>query len=173
METPPRCGYPPIIMSWFARNLCRFVVPAIAIGAVGCAAHAYRGSALYQEGRYIEAAETFERTAYRLPTAVAQDQAEYGLYRGLNFLRLGDLSGAREWLSYATQIERDRPGTLDAQEKSVLTQGWAELEARLRQEPGPRPDSEIASASADGQVGTTFANGQRSLSPTTQSLVPR
>ena len=36
------------------------------LALAGCTTYVKRGSALYADGRYIEAAEVFERTEYRL-----------------------------------------------------------------------------------------------------------
>jgi hypothetical protein len=96
-----------------------------------------RGTNLYADGRYIEAAEVFERTEDRLPEMSAADQARYGLYRGLTLLVLGDQRGAHQWFSYAQDVERRHPGSLGAQRQSLLERGSYELGMRFRQTPAP------------------------------------
>ncbi|MEZ4375384.1 MAG: hypothetical protein R3B07_31515 [Polyangiaceae bacterium] len=103
----------------------------------GCSGYVKRGSALYADGRYIEAAEVFERTEHRLNESNAKQQAEYGLYRGLTLLVLGDTGGARRWLSYAYQVERANPGVLRGSRRALLDRGWVELQSRGELPPGP------------------------------------
>ncbi len=105
-----------------------------------------RGTNLYADGQYIEAAEVFERNEYRLPDMSAEDQARYGLYRGLTLLVLGDLRGAHHWFSYARNIERRYPGSLGAQRVALLERGSYELGVRVLQTPEP---PEVTSAVAE------------------------
>ena len=114
---------------------CALVVSA-------CAGHVQTGSSLYQEGYYIEAAEVFERTEHRLAGANQQERAEYGAYRGMTLLRLGDLQQAHQWLAYAYELERSQPGTLGPIVRAQLDQSWALLGVKMRQRPGPPPASE-------------------------------
>lgn len=155
-------------------------VLAVGFGALllgACSAHSNRGTTLYQEGRYIEAAEIFERTEYRLKGSGTDERAEYALYRGLTLLKLGDLPRSRQWLSYAYQIERRSPDTLGSSDKSKLRRAWAELEAATRQQPvmatsgavattAPAPAPATAPVRMDG-------NGQRSIPPSSRAFVPR
>lgn len=118
--------------------------------ASACGTPAERGAALYGEGRYIEAAEVFERTEGRLATAASGECAEYGLYRGLTFLRLDDLRGARQWLAYASSVERRNPGRLSGSQQLALEHGWTELERRSRElAEAPEP--------VTGRVAETYA----------------
>lgn len=137
-------------------------VALLILGA--CAARSQRGCSLYQEGRYIEAAEAFEQTQYRLASSDAEQRAEYGLYRGLTYLELGDLARAREWLAYAFQIGRQSSGALDREERAELDRAWTELDARSRQQGVPPPPSAVA-ASAGPESPGALPNGQRSVVP--------
>lgn len=153
-------------------NVRLLSVAIVALSSVACGGHAYRGSSLYQEGRYIEAAETFERTERGLTAVGAHEQAEFGLYRGLTFLRLGDLPSARDWLAYASRIERQVPGTLDGTELRLLDKGWRELDARVKAEPAP---TQLISATSSAQLEkppVTRSNGQRTLGPTRALAAP-
>lgn len=160
------------------------VVLGIALAGGACSPYVTRGSSLYQDGRYIEAAEVFERTEYRLHESSPRVQAEYGLYRGLTFLRLGDLASAREWLSFAYTVERKNPGTLSTDEVALLDRGWVDLEHATAQLPPQAPTGVIAASTSiaadangnDPNVPETHAdpNGQRFVAPgETRSLVPR
>jgi tetratricopeptide (TPR) repeat protein len=102
---------------------------ALAAALLGCGGQQRRGQTLYQDGRHIEAAEVFELTEDRLQGSDAEECACYGLYRGLNFLKLGDLRGARRWLDYAAEFDRRRPGTLTPEEKLLLAAGLRDLAA--------------------------------------------
>lgn len=115
--------------------------------AAGCSNYVKRGSALYADGRYIEAAEVFERTEYRLHDSSPRQQAEYGLYRGLTLLVLGDLQEAHHWLTFAYEVERAHPGSLRGNRRALLDRGWFELAQRLRSTP-PRgaPPTAIAAS---------------------------
>jgi len=134
---------------------------------IGCGASAERGPALYGQGRYIEAAEVFERTEPRLARSSAEDCARYGLYRGLTFLRLDDLRGAREWLSYASSVERKHPGQLSSDERRSLERAWAEL-ARRSKDQGESPSAPAGAVAATDpeavpHVAGPTANGRRSV----------
>jgi hypothetical protein len=127
-----------------------------------------RCETLYQERRYIEAAEAFERTEQRLTRASAEERAEYGLYRGLTFLHLDDLASARTWLGYAYAVERAVPGALAPDERTLLGNGWAELDQRTRSTPViSAAVNRVADAESVPVVSRTRApaNGRRSLTP--------
>ena len=112
----------------------------------GCARDpVQRGTNLYADGYFIEAAEVFERTEDRLPDMSTEDQARYGLYRGLTLLVLGDLRGAHHWFSYAGNLENQFPGALGQQRVALLERGSYELGNRIRQFPAP---PEVSSAIA-------------------------
>lgn len=111
---------------------------ALAATLSGCAREPVkRGTNLYAGGHYIEAAEVFERTENRLPDMSAQEQARYGLYRGLTLLVLGDLRGAHHWFSYARNVEQRHPGSLGQQRVALLERGSYELVNRTRYAPAP------------------------------------
>jgi tetratricopeptide (TPR) repeat protein len=105
-------------------------VCALALTLASCEGYVRRGSTLYADGRYIEAAEVFERTEDRLPVSTPREKAEYGLYRGMTLLVLGDLENARRWLGYAYEIERAQPGTLRHDRRVLLDRGWFQLDHR-------------------------------------------
>jgi len=132
----------------------RLSVGLAAVLLVGCVAacesHVRHGSALYADGRYIEAAEVFERTEHRLAQYTPRERAEYGLYRGMTLLVLGDLGAARRWMTYAYEVERQSPGTLRSDRRSLLDRGWFELGQRIRggMERGAPFDRDTAVASS-------------------------
>ena len=115
---------------------------AVALGGtVACGSYVKRGSALYADGRYIEAAEVFERTEHRLSKSSPREQASYGLYRGLTLLVLGDYAAAHRWLAFAYDVERANPGALRGDRRQLLDRGWYELGERMKATPpqGPVP----------------------------------
>jgi len=90
--------------------------------SVGCAAHyVSRGADLYAGGRYIEAAEVFERTETRLANSSTPDRARYGLYRGATLLALGDGARAETWLAYCSQMLDAEPSALSEEEHTMLS----------------------------------------------------
>ncbi|MBK7582562.1 MAG: hypothetical protein IPI67_20485 [Myxococcales bacterium] len=116
----------------------RWVLPiltlALGVTLAGCEGHVRRGTTLYADGRYVEAAEVFERTEYRLTQFTPRERAEYGVYRGMTLLVLGDLAHARRWLTYAYEVEKVAPGALRSDRRALLDRGWFELGQRLRTE---------------------------------------
>lgn len=138
--------------------------------SVGCSPYVQRGEVLYQDGRYIEAAEMFELTEARLASSSAEVRAEYGLYRGLTYLRLDDLKNARQWLAYAYTMDHGNPDLLDTGERTMLGRGWNELEHRSNPT-GVTPASEAAAKVAQTEPAASSrtvppdANGRRSVAP--------
>jgi tetratricopeptide (TPR) repeat protein len=118
----------------------RFLVGAAlaSVLLVGCASHlAQRGADLYGEGRYVEAAEVFERGEDKLPAATPREQAEYAVYRGATFLALGDLPHAEQWLRVALKEEQTRPEALGTDQRRFLGRAWQILDKSLKAQPAP------------------------------------
>jgi tetratricopeptide (TPR) repeat protein len=98
--------------------------------SLACGSAVGRGTSLYQQQNYIEAAEAFERTQGRLATMQPDERARYGLYRGLTFMALGDWKGAERWLDYSEALQRTQPNLLPADERQLLARGRREKMAR-------------------------------------------
>lgn len=131
-----------------------------------------RGSTLYRDGRYVEAAEVFEQTEYRLANYTPRERAEYGLYRGMTLLVLGDLPNARRWLTYAYEVERVVPGALRVDRRALLDRGWFELGQRHRSELDAAPrDTDTALAHRQPTPPPT-APAEKATTPE-RALVPR
>src|SRR3954467_1028243 len=79
-----------------------------------------RGTALYEDAHYVEAAEVFERTEDRLARSSNDERARFGLYRGATFLKLGDAAHAAHWLGYARSIVKLDPDALDSDDLALL-----------------------------------------------------
>jgi hypothetical protein len=126
--------------------------------AAGCGSAVGRGTALYRQQNYIEAAEVFERTQNRLATMDLADRARYGLYRGLTLMALGDLRGGERWLDYAEAQQRAQPGLLQEGERALLTRGRIELTQQL-QASWPKPEPHWTQSVA----ATTNASGDESF----------
>jgi hypothetical protein len=101
---------------------------------LGCSGYVKRGSALYAEGRYIEAAEVFERTEGRLAESTPREKAEYALYRGMTLLVLGDLRNSHRW-----------PGSLHQDTRALLDRSWYDLGQKLNPTAAPPPRAVAAS----------------------------
>ena len=122
------------------RLACSTICIALILSA--CGSSVGRGTVLYQQQNYIEAAEAFERTQDRLTVMDPGDRARYGLYRGLTFMALGDLRNAERWLNYAELQQRSQPGIIAQNERDLLHRGRLELRLRVRDAwPAPERDS--------------------------------
>jgi tetratricopeptide (TPR) repeat protein len=140
---------------------------------VGCETHVRRGSALYADGRYVEAAEVFERTEQRLSQYTPRERAEYGLYRGMTLLALGDLPGSRRWLQYAYDVERKLPGSLRSDRRALLDRGWLELNRRAHTVVAVPPADSAMAAGQPGSAPPSPGPSSRDPSPSERTLVPR
>ena len=118
-----------------------------------CSSSLHRGSTLYSEQRYVDAAEVFERSEVRLRTFSPAEQAEYGLYRGLNYIALGDLNNAQRWLSYAFAIDGTYPGALSPYKRAMLEHGWYDLGYQTRKLWGSSTQQSWGTAVAQRQAG--------------------
>jgi hypothetical protein len=123
---------------------------------------------LFREGRYIEAAEVFELTEAKLRASPVEVRAEYGLYRGLTYLRLDDLRNAHVWFTYAATIEKKMPGQLSSDERMLLDRGWKELADRTRARGFKTVEPERVASSEHGAEkarvgGSALQNGKRSV----------
>jgi hypothetical protein len=139
-------------------NFRTILLLALALCA-GCASrYVVRGADLYASGRYIEAAEVFERTEARLQEASTADRARYGLYRGVTLLALGDTLRAGNWLSYSHEIVSAEPSSLSNEESTMLARAIG-LANRPRSV-GPVPTE-----------GTAVATGNRTSNPAAAASV--
>src|SRR5215510_12714224 len=102
------------------RPLASFALLGFFLGASACTHYVGRGSDLYYQGRYIEAAHVLEMSEQRLSRADDDERATYGLYRGATLFRLGDLDGARRWLEYSEQLTVTHPERLRPEEQELL-----------------------------------------------------
>jgi len=118
---------------------------------LACSSAVGRGTTLYQQQNYIEAAEAFERTQERLVTMKPVERARYGLYRGLTFMALGDLRGAERWLDYADGQQRTQPSLLPAKERDLLARARRELSQRIH-DSWPKPENSINQSVAASSV---------------------
>jgi hypothetical protein len=120
---------------------------ALALGA--CGGHfVARGAELYDNGRYVDAAEVFERTEGRLAQSPSDERARFGLYRGATYLKLGDAVHAARWLGYARSVVTSDPGALDSDEHQLLEASLKTLASAKRALPEPETGSEVATAPA-------------------------
>ncbi len=115
-----------------AHRRTALLIVVVVLGGVGCGGYVHRGRHLYQEGRYIEAAEVLEQNERRVAEETPSQQAEYATYRGLSMLILGNYPEASRWMTFAYSLERARPGTLKPERKVELDRGWNELSMRHR-----------------------------------------
>jgi hypothetical protein len=132
----------------------RVLRPLLAVPLVACTYFVSRGSDLYNQGRYIEAAQVLEQTEYRLEHSEAADEhAEYGLYRGATLLRLGDLDGAQHWLAYAQQWEQSHPGALREDERDLLEERIIALQGDLERRHAIEEGQALAAEGVQGSRG--------------------
>jgi tetratricopeptide (TPR) repeat protein len=137
-----------------------------------CSSYVKRGEVLYADGRYIEAAEVFERTEGRIGEASLRQRAEYGMYRGLTLLVLGDFSNAQRWMNYAYGVERAAPGSLSSDRRALLDRGWYEVGQRLRAIPRQPAPTAVAS-SQDLEAASQSPRTSSSPDTTNRSFAPQ
>jgi hypothetical protein len=119
----------------------RFGLAALLLGAslIGCTHYVGRGSDLYHQGRYVEAAHVLEKSEARLSGATVAEQASYGLYRGATLLRLGDLTGAGRWLAYAESVAGSDPLALSPEQDELLRETLISLRVDLDRRAASQP----------------------------------
>lgn len=113
------------------RPLATFVLLGFFLSASACTHYVGRGSDLYYQGRYIEAAHVLEMSEQRLAEADDRDRASYGLYRGATLFRLGDLDGARRWLEYSERLCVTQPKILQGAQHELLEETMIAVRADL------------------------------------------
>jgi len=124
--------------------------------ATGCGGHyVSRGTALYDEARYVEAAEVFERTEARLANSSSAERARFGLYRGATFLKLGDTTHAARWLGYARSVVQSEPDALADDELALLGSSLKALGNAAPNEPDRKVGSEVATAPPASEAAPT------------------
>jgi hypothetical protein len=126
------------------------VLFALAFSAGGCGGYLGSAQRAYEEGRYLEAAEKLGEHEAEVESLPPPRQADYGLYRGLSLIMLGDYEGAGPWLRLAASLEQQRPGTLRPAQRRELADG---LEQLSRPSPSPPQKAEPAS-SGDSALAT-------------------
>lgn len=126
------------------------LVGAALLLASACGGHyVTRGSALYDDAHYVEAAEVFEQTESRLATSSNNERARFGLYRGATFLKLGDTAHAARWLGYARSIVKSDPDALADDELALLGVSLKALGRAAPDAPERKAGAEVATAPAD------------------------
>lgn len=95
---------------------------SIALGACVRPSVVGRAETAYEQGRYLEAAESLARHEINLESLPHAKRARYGLYRGLALLELGDPEAGRRWLYDARDAELQEP-TLDERQRRALKEG--------------------------------------------------
>lgn len=123
------------------------VIAVACFGWLGCARSAVtRGADFYQQGRYIDADQLFEQNEPLLASWEVTERARYGLYRGLTYLALGDLSMARRWLRYGAMLDAAALERLTPAERDLLFES-------LRAVGGPAAALNTASSGAAAGAG--------------------
>ena len=120
---------------------------AVSLLTNACGGHyVTRGTALYDDAHYVEAAEVFERTETRLISSSNSERARFGLYRGATFLKLGDTAHAARWLGYARGIVKSDPDALDGDDLALLGASLKALGRAAPDAPERKIESEVATA---------------------------
>ena len=120
---------------------------ALLLLASACSTHyVTRGSALYRDGSYVEAAEVFEQTERRLSSSSSDERARFGLYRGATFLELGDALHAARWLGYARDVVKADPDALDGEDLALLEASLKAVAGAKPAAPTSHSETELATA---------------------------
>jgi len=111
-----------------------------------------RGTALYEDAHYVEAAEVFEQTEQRLSSSSTSERARFGLYRGATFLKLGDTGHAARWLGYARSMVKSDPDALSDDELALLGASLKALGPAASDAPDRKSRGELATAPANAEA---------------------
>jgi hypothetical protein len=117
------------------RLVVSWCLATVGLGAGGCTHRVEQAESAYRDGRYLEAAEDLAEQEGQLEQLSLSDRAQYGLYRGLSLLKLGEIDGAQHWLQYSADVERTAPGSLAPYQRLQLDQGMMMLR-QLSGQPG-------------------------------------
>lgn len=104
---------------------CSVAVPVAfaAMALFGCAiSPVSRGAEFYWQGRHIDADQVFEHGEPQLSQLEAAERARYALYRGSNYLVLGDRDAASQWLMYGAGLD-SVSGAFSSDEQALLQRG--------------------------------------------------
>jgi hypothetical protein len=105
------------------------VALALLLCLSGCATYIGRAKRAYVQGRYLEVSEDLGRHEEDVPYLSPVGQIDYGLYRGLALMSLGDAAGARRWLVFANQVEKDNPGNMLPEQRALLSRALVDVAA--------------------------------------------
>ncbi len=155
---------PGMVRGLMKRSLLLLVFLGGPLGSLSCSGNVSRGRALYADGYYVEAAEVFERNEGRLSEWPPEKRAAYGLYRSMTLFELGDVEGAARWLRYCEWVQGSTPGSLDAQQLTLVARMHAKLETQQPVAP-PAPSSD-AVAAQNGQSPAPVSGVAPALTPT-------
>ena len=134
------------VRSLVPRSVIALGVTALVALSSACGGqYVSRATDLYSDGRYVEAAEVFERTEARLADSSSAERARFGLYRGATFLKLGDAMHAARWLGYARSVVKQDPDALGSSDAALLEASLKTL-ASAKEPPEQKPQSELATA---------------------------
>lgn len=106
----------------------------VVLGAalLGCGGYLGRAKKAYNEGRYLESAERLEKHERDVQELSPRKQIDYGIYRGLSLMMLGDYVGAEIWLTYAREVAAQAPGEFTPNQKAALERGEWNLKQALQ-----------------------------------------
>lgn len=133
--------------------------------------HVEHGRALYANGHYVEAAAVFEHGEVTMADASPKERAQYGTYRGLTLLVLGDIAQAQRWLTYAYAVEQRNPGSINERLRAHLDQGWYDLLRRTGPAPLTPPPGAAFAVQNSAPPATPEARPVESASGTRRSFV--
>lgn len=118
------------------------LVVGLAVGLTCCVHYVERAERAYGDGRYLEAAEDLAAHEQELAQLTPARRAQYGMYRGLSLLELGEIAGAERWLRYSEEVEDQAPGSLTPLQQAKLRRGLAQLD-ELTDAPRSAPPSQV------------------------------
>jgi hypothetical protein len=106
----------------------------LAVALASCTHYVRRAESAYDDGRYLEAAEDLAAHEQELSQLPPTHRAQYGVYRGLSLLELGEIEAAQQWLQYSAEVEHQAPGSLAPYQRMQLDRGLSLLK-KLRGQP--------------------------------------
>ena len=117
------------LVGWHAP---RIAVLLVALALASCTHYVRRAESAYDGGRYLEAAEDLAAHEHELPQLPPYHRAQYGVYRGLSLLELGEVEAAQQWLQYSAEVEQQAPGSLAPYQRMQLDRGLSLIKKLVR-----------------------------------------
>ncbi len=141
------------------RSSLALLLPCLALLGAGCATYEQelgRAEDHFTRDEHEKSLATLRALEGDWTSFGVKDRARYAYLRGMTDYRIGFKADARHWLAVAAQIEREHPGALAANEKSLVDDKLGELNQvvwsgdvlPMEEAPGTKPVKKVTTTTA-------------------------